>query len=412
MIIPPDFASNVRRGQANVLVLVDGSELFTSLSAYNTANLIGQAHATRAALQKIERSGMASIPNPLDVHLNILYNPDFKDLWFIIPGIIALLLQTQTIVLTATSVVREREVGTIEQILVTPIRPMELMLGKIAPNIVLIMINVLTILAIAVFWFKVPFQGSFWLFMSLTFLYAFSGLGLGLLISTVSQNNRQTMQLVMFISLLSVTSADLFSRAIPCRDPAGDRQPVPTHLFCPHHTRSHHQGNWSAVPGRRNPGPGGLHPGDYDHRHPGFPAEAGLICWHPSTASPPSRARKWLNCGAIPACCCSFSFCRSCCCFLFAYAVTLTVDHLPTAVADQSHDERSRDFIQTLVNSGYFDQTLVLQNEQELVQALNSGQVKAGILIPTQLFRAGLPEKWPRPYPAGWVGFLYRPIRV
>ena len=204
VVIPPDFASNVRRGTADVLVLVDGSDLFTSLSAYNAANLIGQAHATRAALQKIERSGMAYVPNPLEVHLNILYNPDFKDLWFIIPGIIALLLQTQTIVLTAASVVREREVGTIEQILVTPIRPMELMLGKIAPNIVLVMINVLTILAIAVFWFKVPFQGSFWLFMALSFLYAFSGLGLGLLISTVSQNNRQTMQLVMFISLLSL----------------------------------------------------------------------------------------------------------------------------------------------------------------------------------------------------------------
>ena len=204
VIIPPDFASNVRRGSADVLVLVDGSDLFTSLSAYNAANLIGQAHATRAALQKIERSGLSRVPNPLEVNLNILYNPDFKDLWFIIPGIIALLLQTQTIVLTATSVVREREVGTIEQILVTPIRPMELMLGKIAPNIVLVMINVLTILAIAVFWFKVPFQGSFWLFMSLTFLYAFSGLGLGLLISTVSQNNRQTLQLVLFISLLSI----------------------------------------------------------------------------------------------------------------------------------------------------------------------------------------------------------------
>ncbi len=204
VVIPPDFASNVRRGQADVLVLVDGSDLFTSLSAYNAANLIGQTHATRAALQKIERSGITSVTNPLEVHLNILYNPDFKDLWFIIPGIIALLLQTQTIVLTATSVVREREVGTIEQILVTPIRPMELMLGKIAPNIVLVMINVLTILAIAVFWFKVPFQGSFWLFISLSFLYAFSGLGLGLLISTVSQNNRQAMQLVQFISLLSI----------------------------------------------------------------------------------------------------------------------------------------------------------------------------------------------------------------
>ena len=204
VIIPPDFAAKVHRGQAHVLVLVDGSELFTSLSAYHAANLIGQAHATRAILQKIERSGISAVPIPLEVHLNILYNPDFKDLWFVIPGIIALLLQTQTIVLTAASVVRERETGTIEQILVTPIRPMELMLGKIAPNLVLVLFNVLTILILAVFWFKVPFQGSFWLFMSLTFLYAFSGLGLGLLISTVSQNNRQAMQLVLFISLLSI----------------------------------------------------------------------------------------------------------------------------------------------------------------------------------------------------------------
>ncbi len=204
VIIPPDFAAKVHRGQAHVLVLVDGSELFTSLSAYHAANLIGQAHATRAILQKIERSGISAVPIPLEVHLNILYNPDFKDLWFVIPGIIALLLQTQTIVLTAASVVRERETGTIEQILVTPIRPMELMLGKIAPNLVLVLFNVLTILVLAVFWFKVPFQGSFWLFMSLTFLYAFSGLGLGLLISTVSQNNRQAMQLVLFISLLSI----------------------------------------------------------------------------------------------------------------------------------------------------------------------------------------------------------------
>ncbi len=204
IIIPPDFAARVQRGTASVLVLVDGSDLFTSLSAYNAANLIGQNHATRAALQKLERAGLSAPSSPLTAHLNILYNPDFKDLWFVIPGIIALLLQTQTIVLTAAAVVREREIGTIEQILVTPIRPMELMLGKIVPNIILVTINVLTVLTIAMFWFKVPFQGNFWLFMALTFLYAFSGLGLGLLISTVSQNNRQAMQLVMFFSLLSL----------------------------------------------------------------------------------------------------------------------------------------------------------------------------------------------------------------
>lgn len=204
VIIPPDFAAQVQRLDARVLVLVDGSEMFTSISAYNAANIIGQSHATRAMLKRFERAGQLLPSTPLEAHIRILYNPDFKDLWFIIPGIIALLLQTQTIVLTAASVVREREVGTIEQILVTPIRPLELMLGKITPNILLAVINLLTVLAIGVFWFKVPFQGNIWLFLALSFLYVFSGLGLGLLISTVSQNNRQAIQLVMSLSLLSL----------------------------------------------------------------------------------------------------------------------------------------------------------------------------------------------------------------
>ncbi len=204
VVIPPGFGEHVKRGDAQVAVLVDGSELFTSLSAYNAASIIGQQYAVQIVMQQVSRSGVQASADPLSAHIRILYNPDFKDLWFIIPGIVAFLLQTQTIVLTATAVVREREVGTLEQLLVTPIRPMELMIGKIIPFIFIALINLLTVLVMGVFWFGVPFQGNFWLFLGLAFLYVFSGLGLGLLLSTISQNQRQAMQLVMFFSLLSL----------------------------------------------------------------------------------------------------------------------------------------------------------------------------------------------------------------
>jgi ABC-2 type transport system permease protein len=202
IVILPNFGEHIQRGDAQVLVMVDGSDLFTSQAAYSAANLVGQNHAARIVMQNIAASGSAadtqSLPNLL-AHIRILYNPDLIDLWFIIPGIAAMLLQTQTIVLTAAAVVREREMGTIEQILVTPIRPLELMLGKIVPYLCVAIFNTLTIIGLAVYLFKVPFQGDIWLFLGLTFLYVFSGLGLGLLISTVSRNQREAQQLIMLI---------------------------------------------------------------------------------------------------------------------------------------------------------------------------------------------------------------------
>ena len=117
---------------------------------------------------------------------------------------IAMLLQTQTIILTALAVVREREVGTIEQILVTPIRPVELMLGKTLPNLLIALINLATIVTAGTLGFGVPFKGDFVLFLGLTILYVFSGLGLGLLISSVSQNQRQAQQLAMMTMFLGL----------------------------------------------------------------------------------------------------------------------------------------------------------------------------------------------------------------
>jgi len=207
IIIPPNFAAQVERNDAHVLLLVDGADLFTSQSAYNAATAIAQAHSTQVMMTKVARTGLVRDDQsllPLDTRVRILYNPNLDDLWFIIPGMLAMLLQTQTVTLTAAAVVREREVGTIEQLLVTPIRPAELMLGKITPNIFISLVNLLTILGLGVYWFKVPFQGDFWLFMWLAFMYVFSGLGLGLLISTVAQNQRQTLQLVGMVTMIAL----------------------------------------------------------------------------------------------------------------------------------------------------------------------------------------------------------------
>ncbi len=205
VVIPHDFSTHVDQGDAKVLLLVDGSDPFTTQSAYNAASAIAQDHSLQLDLDRISISDgtrAAQSLNPLTAHIQTLYNPDRQDLWFLVPGLIAMLLQTQTITLTALAVVREREMGTIEQILVTPIRPLELMLGKTIPNLLIAVINMLTIVLVGTLGFGVPFRGNFPLYFFLTLIYIFSGLGLGLLISSFSQNQRQAQQLTSMITFI------------------------------------------------------------------------------------------------------------------------------------------------------------------------------------------------------------------
>ncbi len=206
VVIPPDFAASVKRGNASVLLLVDGSDPFTTQSAYNMANAIAQQHALQLVLDRVGLSGagLAELADPLTAHIRTLYNPDLQDLWFLVPGLIAMLLQTQSITLTALAIVREREVGTIEQILVTPIRPVELMVGKTLPNLLIALVNMLAIVGISTLGFGVPIRGSFPLYLLLTIVYIFSGLGLGLLISSFSQNQRQAQQLTMVFTFIGL----------------------------------------------------------------------------------------------------------------------------------------------------------------------------------------------------------------
>ncbi len=207
LVIPPDFKTKTERGEGEVLLLVDGSDPFTTQSAYNAASVIASQQSATLLTGRVTQLGSGSAEvaaNPLDIYVRILYNPDLKDLWFIIPGMVAMILQTQTIALTALAVVREREAGTIEQILVTPIRPFELMLGKSIPNLVIALLNTLTIVLAGVWIFGVTFAGDPILYGGLAMLYVFSGLGLGLLISSLTQNQRQAQQMTLMVTLVGL----------------------------------------------------------------------------------------------------------------------------------------------------------------------------------------------------------------
>ena len=155
-------------------------------------------------VEKVNRVGGSLGTSPINSSTRVLYNPDMDDMIFMVPGIAAMLLQTLTVTLTAQAVVREREVGTIEQLLVTPARPMELMIGKMVPNVLVGCFDLLSITVGGVWWFGVPFRGNPWLFAWLALLFVVSGLGMGLLISTVAQTQKQAQQITAVLMLLSM----------------------------------------------------------------------------------------------------------------------------------------------------------------------------------------------------------------
>jgi len=217
IVIPPEFSSRIERGETpQVLVLIDGSDVLGSQSALNATMTTAQSFASDVVMARLGRSPLASRARqlqPVDVRFRVLYNPDLRSVVFMVPALVGLILQQQTLTLTAFAVVREREMGTIEQLLVTPIRPWELMLGKMIANSPIAFVNMGTVLALGALWFHVPFHGSILLFLALAFLFVFSSLGLGILLSTVATSQRQAQQLAGLIVLVAtMLSGYMFPR--------------------------------------------------------------------------------------------------------------------------------------------------------------------------------------------------------
>ena len=212
LVIPPDYSRRLNeRDSATVAFLLDGSDPSVASSSLAAAQFIGQEYATQVNLSRLARSGMeGSFEAPLQVRTQVLYNPDLISAYFMVPGVIGMILYALTSILTATAVVRERERGTIEQLIVTPIRPWELILGKVLPYVVLAVINTLEVLALGSFIFGVPIRGELGMILLLSGLFLLSGLGIGLLASTIANTQQEAMLTVWMTLLPSIFLSGFF----------------------------------------------------------------------------------------------------------------------------------------------------------------------------------------------------------
>lgn len=203
LIIPPDYSRNLlSNSPAQVAFVMDGSDPTVASTSLAAAQLIAQAHATQLLANRLARMGQSAVLQPmLDVRTQVWYNPDLRSSFYMIPSLIGMILYSITAILTASAVVRERERGTIEQLIVTPIRPIELMLGKILPYTILALLNTLEVLAIGHWWFDVPIRSNVFIILILSTLFLLTSLGIGLLISTLA-NTQQESTLMVFTTLL------------------------------------------------------------------------------------------------------------------------------------------------------------------------------------------------------------------
>src|SRR5258706_8998129 len=199
LILDRDFGKDIHRGApAQALLIVDASDTTTASQAMSIASGVAGGLSTRILVQ---RAGWKSAAPPVDVRLRPWYNPDLRTATFVIPGLIAIILTFTLIQFTAMAIVRERERGTLEQLQVTPVTRLELILGKIAPFVVIGVFQLTLIIVLMRFLFKVPIAGSVAVLYLVGGLFIAAVLGLGMLISTIARTQMQAMQMSIFFLL-------------------------------------------------------------------------------------------------------------------------------------------------------------------------------------------------------------------
>jgi len=215
LIIPPDYGQKVSRGQSvSVAFIIDGTDSSISAGSLAAARLIGQTQSAGMQVQRLSRqasiSSSMSSASAIDVRTQVWYNPDMVTSFIMVPAMIGLILQSITSTLSASAIVRERENGTIEQLIVTPVRSWELIVGKLFPYTLIAFADVLEILFLGTLWFHVPIRGSIVLLLALSGLFVVTSLSLGLLISTASRTQREAQTLGMLIQLPSMFLSGFF----------------------------------------------------------------------------------------------------------------------------------------------------------------------------------------------------------
>ncbi|NLB89176.1 MAG: ABC transporter permease [Syntrophomonadaceae bacterium] len=210
IVFPPDFETKINRGEsAPIQVIVDASDSMLSNQAIATANSIGMLKSQQIIFSQVGTSEL-----PYDVQVRPWYNPDGITAYYMVPAILGIIVTMTMVIITAVAIVRERERGTLEQLIVTPIKPWELMVGKIIPYILLGYLQITVALLVAVLIFQVPIRGSLLQLYLLTMFFITASLGLGLMISNIAQNQMQAFQMAFFVMLPSILlSGFMFPRA-------------------------------------------------------------------------------------------------------------------------------------------------------------------------------------------------------
>jgi ABC-2 type transport system permease protein len=185
-------------GTAAVQLVVDGTDATTANVALGYAGSLVSDAGAQVLDRRLRAIPPAARPGAVRLLPRVLYNPDLKSRWFYVPAVLAMILMVMTMLLSAMGVVREKEIGTMEQLIVTPIRPWQLLVGKLLPFAVIGVFQMCVAAAVTVFGFGVPLRGSFLLLVGLTALFVLSTLGLGLLVSTLVSNQQQAMMAAAF----------------------------------------------------------------------------------------------------------------------------------------------------------------------------------------------------------------------
>ncbi|PWB76134.1 ABC transporter permease [candidate division GN15 bacterium] len=198
LIIPRDFARDLQlRRPVKIGWITDGTDA--------NAGRTGTGYASQI-IQRFSNDAVGLHPN-VEFRSQFMFNPEAESVFFMVPGIVATLLTMLTLMMTSMSIVREREMGTLEQVLVTPISSVTLLFGKIVAFVITAMLVMAIALAAGVFWFDVPFVGSLPLMVVLTLLYLLSTLGLGMFISTITHTQQQAMFLAWFFSIFTMLTS-------------------------------------------------------------------------------------------------------------------------------------------------------------------------------------------------------------
>lgn len=199
LVIPQNFEKDIVAGRSSkVQVLIDGSDGNKGAIGFGYAQGIATSFAQNIVLENIQRKGVKFSAGSISPEVRIWYNPELKTRNFMVPSITSLILMLTTTLLTSLAVVKEKELGTLEQLIVTPIKPWQMIIGKLVPFTILGFAAMFLVNMVMVFWFGIPIRGNLLFYIFASFLFILSTLGLGLFISTISKTQQQAMMVTVF----------------------------------------------------------------------------------------------------------------------------------------------------------------------------------------------------------------------